>query len=94
MTSLIEREQHHTVTLLRLNRPDKLNAFDNSLIEALMKALDDIELEDLTRVVIITGAGRAFSAGADIAGFKPHLQAGAFAAVAHFMRPGVVSQTK
>ena len=37
---------------------------------------------------MITGTGRAFSTGADIAGFQAHLKAGPQQAVAHFMRPG------
>src|SRR6516164_7374488 len=53
-----------------------------------MRALDELELNSAVRVVVITGAGRAFSAGADIAGFRPHLQAGPRQAVVHFMRPG------
>lgn len=82
------REDRGAVALLTLNRPDKLNALSNDLIAALMDALDDIELDRAIRAVVITGAGRAFSAGADIAGFQPHLEAGPAEAVAHFMRPG------
>jgi hypothetical protein len=40
------------------------------------------------RVIVITGAGRAFSAGADIAGLQRHLEAGPDQAVVNFMRPG------
>jgi enoyl-CoA hydratase len=76
------------VALLTLNRPDKLNALNNELLAAIVRALDDIELDSTVRAVVITGAGRAFSAGADIAGFQRHLEASPAEAVAHFMRPG------
>jgi enoyl-CoA hydratase len=82
------REDRGAVSLLTLNRPAKLNALSNDLIAALMAALDSIELDRCIRAVVLTGAGRAFSAGADIAGFRPHLQAGPAEAVARFMRPG------
>jgi enoyl-CoA hydratase/carnithine racemase len=85
---LLLREDRGAVSLLTLNRPGKLNALSNDLIAALMAELDSIEPDRSIRAIVITGAGRAFSAGADIAGFQPHLQAGPAAAVAHFMRPG------
>jgi enoyl-CoA hydratase len=81
-----ELDEH--VALLTLNRPDKLNALSNELLGAIMDALDRVELDPAVRAVVITGAGRAFSAGADIAGFQRHLEAGPAEAVAHFMRPG------
>jgi enoyl-CoA hydratase/carnithine racemase len=76
------------VALLTLDRPDKLNALGNELLGAIMRTLDRIELDPAVRAVVVTGAGRAFSAGADIAGFRPHLEAGPAEAMAHFMRPG------
>src|SRR3954471_15390292 len=76
------------VALLTLNRPEKLNALSNELLDALMNTLDRIELDRAVRSVVITGAGRAFSAGADIAAFQDHMRAGAPEAIAHFMRPG------
>lgn len=82
------RDDHGAVAILTLNRPAKLNALSNELLAALMAALDQIELDPAARVIVITGAGRAFSAGADIAGFQRHLEAGPSEAVAHFMRPG------
>ena len=81
-------EHRGPVALLTLNRPEKLNALNNELISALMAALDKIELDRLVRTIVITGAGRAFSAGADIAEFQPHMKAGPAEAIAHFMRPG------
>ncbi len=82
------RQDHGPVARLTLNRPEKLNALNNELIAALLDALERIELDPAVRVVVITGAGRAFSAGADIAAFQRHLKAGAEQAVVHFMRPG------
>jgi enoyl-CoA hydratase len=76
------------VALLTLNRPSKLNALGNELLDAIMGALNRIELDPAVRAVVITGAGRAFSAGADIVAFQRHMEAGPAEAVAHFMRPG------
>ena len=87
-TSSLQCENHGAVELLTLNRAAKLNALDGEMLHALMRALDAVELNSAVRVVVITGAGRAFSAGADIAGFRRHLEAGPREAVVHFMRPG------
>jgi enoyl-CoA hydratase len=54
---------------LTLNRPHRLNAFSPALVEALGAAIAEIEADPEIRVVAITGAGRAFSAGADLADF-------------------------
>jgi enoyl-CoA hydratase len=59
-------ERHETIVTLTLNRPDKLNAIDSPMLDALDQALRDIEADPEIRAVILTGAGRAFSAGADI----------------------------
>jgi len=53
---------------LTLNRPDKLNAFTHPLFEALYDELERVRYDPDVRVVIITGAGRAFCAGADLRG--------------------------
>jgi 2-(1,2-epoxy-1,2-dihydrophenyl)acetyl-CoA isomerase len=55
------------VRTLRLNRPDVLNAFNNDLLAALGKAVREAEKDKAVRCVIITGAGRGFSAGQDLA---------------------------
>src|SRR5258708_26975934 len=52
-----------TVTL---NRPDKLNALDRVLCDELREALALLTNSDAVRVIVITGAGRAFCAGADL----------------------------
>jgi enoyl-CoA hydratase len=87
-SAVLLREDRGSVAILTLNRPEKLNALSNELIAALLRALDSIELDKAIRVIIITGTGRAFSAGADIAAFQEHMRAGPEAAVMHFMRPG------
>ncbi len=66
-SSVLLREDRGTVAILALNRPAKLNALNNALLGAVMGALDSIELNDAIRAIVITGAGRAFCAGADIA---------------------------
>jgi enoyl-CoA hydratase/carnithine racemase len=59
-------QRDDTIVTLTLNRPDKLNAIDGAMLDALGEALGEIERDPGTRAVILTGAGRAFSAGADV----------------------------
>src|SRR5258708_13444603 len=56
------------IATITLNRPDKLNAFTNTMREELIAAFDRVDADDAVRAVIITGAGRAFCAGADLSG--------------------------
>jgi enoyl-CoA hydratase len=65
-TSPVLYERRGAVAQLTLNRPDKLNAINVAMIEALAHALDRAEADDEVRVVLLTGAGRAFSAGFDL----------------------------
>jgi 2-(1,2-epoxy-1,2-dihydrophenyl)acetyl-CoA isomerase len=68
---LIQIEQHGAVRLLRLNRPEALNAFTAAMLGQLRQALEAAAEDGATRCVLITGAGRAFSAGQDLA--DPHV---------------------
>jgi 2-(1,2-epoxy-1,2-dihydrophenyl)acetyl-CoA isomerase len=68
---LIEIEQHGGVRLLRLNRPEALNAFTAGMLGQLRHELQAAAEDGQTRCVLITGAGRAFSAGQDLA--DPHV---------------------
>lgn len=54
------------VGILSINRPDELNALNSSVLEELDMAIDNISLDETIYVLIITGEGRAFVAGADI----------------------------
>ena len=51
---------------LPLNRPEKLNAFDASMCDEVRDALALLVGSDAVRVIVVTGAGRAFCAGADL----------------------------
>ena len=59
-------EKRGSIGYLTLNRPDRLNALNASLLSEFREVLDAIEADSEVRVVILTGAGRAFSAGFDI----------------------------
>ncbi len=54
------------VATVTLNRPEKLNAVTSVLLRELIAAFDDADADDTVRAVIVTGAGRAFCAGADL----------------------------
>ncbi|MGH8242942.1 MAG: enoyl-CoA hydratase/isomerase family protein [Steroidobacteraceae bacterium] len=63
---LVLSERRGAVALLTLNRPDKLNAINVPVSEALDAALDAAEADEAVRVIVVAGAGRAFSAGFDL----------------------------
>jgi len=52
---------------ITINRPDKLNALNTQMIHELIDAFDKADADDAARAIIVTGAGRAFCAGADLA---------------------------
>ena len=54
------------ILTLTLNRPDKLNAFNGPMMNELIAAFDAADADDAVRAIIVTGAGRAFCAGADL----------------------------
>ena len=59
-------ERRDSIAYVTLNRPDKLNAINGPMLADFQDAMDVAEVDPDVRVVIITGAGRAFSAGFDI----------------------------
>jgi len=61
-------EIENRVLTITLNRPDRLNAFNPQMAKDLLDALDHADADDDVRVIIFTGAGRAYCAGADLSG--------------------------
>ncbi|MCX6519225.1 MAG: crotonase/enoyl-CoA hydratase family protein [Actinobacteria bacterium] len=64
-TQIIYSVDEHIATIT-LNRPEQLNAFTGTMMYELVDAFDRIDADDDVRVVIVTGAGRGFCAGADL----------------------------
>ena len=56
------------IATITLNRPDRMNAFTGTMMNEMIDAFDVIDADDDVRAVIVTGAGRAFCAGADLGG--------------------------
>jgi enoyl-CoA hydratase len=63
-TLMVDRQD--PLTLIRLNRPQALNALNSQLMDELTAALDEAEADEAVRVIVLTGSDRAFAAGADI----------------------------
>jgi len=64
MTVLIEREE--PIAVVRLNRPEQLNALSNQLMGELVGALENLDDDEAVRSIVLAGNERAFAAGADI----------------------------
>jgi len=67
MEELVQVQLRGPVATLVLNRPEKRNALNSALIKALLEALEALSKQSSVRVVVLTGAGKVFSAGADLA---------------------------
>jgi enoyl-CoA hydratase/carnithine racemase len=79
------------VALLRLNRPQSLNALSWNLVEELHAALDRLDRDNRCRVVVLCGAGRAFCAGLDL---KDQSNPGALVEGASGPRAGLLAQNR
>ena len=64
-------ETHGPSLLIKLNRPDALNALCNDLMNELTEALDAAEADDKIKCIVLTGSEKAFAAGADIKEMQP-----------------------
>jgi 2-(1,2-epoxy-1,2-dihydrophenyl)acetyl-CoA isomerase len=60
-------EKDNRVAYIALNRPEKLNAFDDTLHDELYKSLGEAAEDEEIRCIVLRGEGRGFSAGADLA---------------------------
>jgi enoyl-CoA hydratase len=88
MQQTVVHEQSGRIAILTLNRPDKLNALDYSTIDLLIELLRAMEENASVGAIILTGNGRAFSAGADIAEFSHSVRRGVEPALREFVRRG------
>ena len=64
----IRTEVEDGILTLTLDRPDALNAFNGRMMDELLHAFDAADADDAVRAIVVTGAGRAFCAGADLSG--------------------------
>lgn len=62
----LETETRDGVLTVTLDRPERLNAFNLPMLHELLEVLDEADADDAVRAIIVTGAGRAFCAGADL----------------------------
>jgi 2-(1,2-epoxy-1,2-dihydrophenyl)acetyl-CoA isomerase len=68
-------EPKGSVLLITLNRPEKLNAWTAKMESEFLEALEEASADSSIHVIVVTGAGRGFCAGADISGWNENLNA-------------------
>jgi 2-(1,2-epoxy-1,2-dihydrophenyl)acetyl-CoA isomerase len=83
-TILVDKKDK--IARITLNRPSALNALNDQMGEELNSALKEVEKDPETRCVIITGAGRAFSAGEDVSGLKERYAGGTHPSLGDHLR--------
>ena len=66
MSDIVLREEHGPVLVITLNDPDRANPLSSKMVAALSETLERAALDASVRAVVLTGAGRHFSAGADL----------------------------
>ncbi len=66
MSESLAVEKNGPIGLVTMNRPERHNAFDDAIIAELTETLRTMEADDAVRVVVLSGAGKSFSAGADL----------------------------
>lgn len=71
MSDTVLLEHHDGFSVITLNRPDRLNAFTEELHAQLRNAFDACAADDACKVIVLTGAGRGFCAGQDLADVNP-----------------------
>src|SRR5689334_11399079 len=69
MSDRVTIEKHDGVADVRLNRAEKMNALDQAMFEGLSDAADSLAKDNTLRAVVLSGAGKAFCAGLDVASF-------------------------
>ncbi|QJS99342.1 enoyl-CoA hydratase/isomerase family protein [Streptomyces asoensis] len=80
MSTVLRVELRDRIAVLTLDRPERLNAVGSGTVDRLTRALNDIRDNDDVRALVVTGAGRAFSAGADLGEIESFTTPGQFRA--------------
>ncbi|MDF3839903.1 enoyl-CoA hydratase-related protein [Cupriavidus basilensis] len=70
MSELLKLDIDRGVATITLNRPEKLNAFTDEMLDEWVAALEECRINPEVRVIVITGTGRAFTTGGDVDGFS------------------------
>ncbi len=93
--SVLLRERHGAVLCLTFNRPEKLNAFNDAMSQALIDALAEAEVDRSVRAIVLRGAGRGYSSGQDLEAFmRLRSQPNAVSVAEHLRRSYNVVATK
>lgn len=80
MNDSVLLERRDGVARVTLNRPDKLNSFDDAMFARMQAVIEEVHTDGTVRALLLTGAGRGFCAGQDISGgvpsgdYGPHLE--------------------
>jgi len=72
MTDCVIAETHDSVGLIRINRPEALNALNDAVIDGIGRALSSFESDPAIGCIVLTGSEKAFAAGADIAAMQDY----------------------
>ena len=67
---ILEKDLDEHIARLTINRPERRNALNDAATGEMGQAIDDVAADDDIRVLVLTGAGQAFCAGADLATLK------------------------
>lgn len=70
MAKLVEIKTQAGIGYLKMNRPEKLNALSRELVQQVMDALDELSADQTVKVIVLSGEGKAFSAGGDITSMR------------------------
>lgn len=90
---MVETEDRGAIRIVKMNRPEALNAFDGPQFDALAEAMIAADEDGSVKVVVLTGEGRAFSAGLDLTAFGREQSApkygfpGLFSAIINLRKP-------
>jgi 2-(1,2-epoxy-1,2-dihydrophenyl)acetyl-CoA isomerase len=83
---VVTRAQHGSVLALSLNRPEKLNAFNDEMTGLLLDAFGDAERDPSVRAILLSGTGRGYSSGQDLEAFVRMRTGGERRSVAEHLR--------